>query len=49
MEGREERCTETVLPEDKNWEELQEYILLAVKKGYKYSDEKIPEGLDVLG
>ena len=47
-EGREERFTDTIIPEGKTWEEVQEYILLATKKAYKYSDEEIPEGLDIM-
>ena len=43
-EGNQDRCTETELP-DKNWEELQEYIRQLIKKAYKYSNTKIPEGL----
>jgi hypothetical protein len=44
-EGREDRSTETELPMDKNWAELQEYIRQLVKKAVKYSDCPIPEGL----
>jgi hypothetical protein len=44
-EGRTERCTETELPVDKSWEELQKFAISAIKTAYKYSDEKLPEGL----
>lgn len=44
-EGNETRRTETELPMDKNWEELQEYIRQLVKKAIKYSDNKPPKGL----
>lgn len=44
-EGREERCTETKLPTDKNWEELQEHIRQLIKKAVKYSDTYPPQGL----
>ena len=44
-EGNQERNSETELPQDKNWEELIEYIRQLLKKSCKYADEKPPEGL----
>ena len=42
---RDEYSTQTELPLDKTWPELQEYIRLLVKTAIKYSGEKVPEGL----
>ena len=47
-EKREERRTEIELPSDKNWEELQKYVAVFIRKAYKYSDEPIPDGLDIM-
>tara|TARA_Y100000310_G_scaffold321965_1_gene380359 strand:+ start:1831 stop:2016 length:186 start_codon:yes stop_codon:yes gene_type:complete len=46
-EGRKERSTETEIPEGLNWEDTQKYIISLAAKSYKYSDEPVPEGLDV--
>lgn len=44
--GRRERFTETVLPMEKSWKELEEYIRLAMKTALKYNTEiEIPNGL----
>jgi len=45
QEGRQVRQTETDVPQDKSWEEVQEYLISATKKAYKYSDNPLPNGL----
>lgn len=44
-EGRSVRQTETEIPSDISWEEVVRFVVLALKKAYKYSIQELPEGI----
>ena len=44
-EGRDARRTETEIPPNLSWEEVQNYTIQALKKALKYSNEPLPEGV----